>query len=252
MSDQLHEPAGVSEPTADASFLQNLFDLFVAPQEAFERICRKPSFVLPAVLLLIVSAAATFVWLHNVDAREFVQQQMEQFGGKFVENLTPEQRRDSLDMQTKMLPLGKWLGVALGTPLMLLIAAGVYWMIFRFFYAVQIRFAQSLAITAWSFLVVDLVGTALRLLVLWLKGVWEIEPRLAFQASPGAFVASSAPKWLWALASVPDLFTIWTIFLLATGFAVASRKSTGAAAWGVAIPWFCLALAGVAYMAVAM
>jgi hypothetical protein len=34
-----------------------------------------------------------------------------------------------------------------------------------------------------------------------------------------------------------DLFSLWHIFLLAAGFGVASKRSTGGAAWGVAVCW---------------
>jgi hypothetical protein len=39
------------------------------------------------------------------------------------------------------------------------------------------------------------------------------------------------------------------VFLLAVGFGVASRKSTGAAFWGVAIPWALLVLIKVGWSA---
>ena len=44
-------------------------------------------------------------------------------------------------------------------------------------------------------------------------------------------------KPLWALATSLDLVSFWIMFLLATGFGVAVKKSTGSTIWGVAIPW---------------
>jgi hypothetical protein len=40
------------------------------------------------------------------------------------------------------------------------------------------------------------------------------------------------------------------VFLLASGFAVASRKTTGSALWGVAIPWALIVLAKVGWAAI--
>ena len=40
------------------------------------------------------------------------------------------------------------------------------------------------------------------------------------------------------------------VFLLAVGFGVASRKTTGSALWGVAIPWILIVLAKVGWAAI--
>ena len=53
---------------------------------------------------------------------------------------------------------------------------------------------------------------------------------------------STAAKPLWALLSSIDVFSLWMVFLLAVGFAVASRKTTASAIWGVAIPWIVIIL----------
>ena len=40
----------------------------------------------------------------------------------------------------------------------------------------------------------------------------------------GAFLSADSPRWLMRLGTSLDLFSFWTIFLLATGFAVADPK----------------------------
>jgi hypothetical protein len=46
------------------------------------------------------------------------------------------------------------------------------------------------------------------------------------------------PKWLMSLAGSLDLFTIWTIVLMAIGFSVAAKKlSFSKALITIAIPW---------------
>jgi hypothetical protein len=40
------------------------------------------------------------------------------------------------------------------------------------------------------------------------------------------------------------------VWLMATGFAVAVRKRTGAVHWGVTIPWLILVLIGVGWAAI--
>ena len=43
--------------------------------------------------------------------------------------------------------------------------------------------------------------------------------------------------WLWSLLASFDLLTLWTMFLLATGYSVAGKRGLGAGFLGVCIPW---------------
>jgi hypothetical protein len=255
MSDSLPSPTPSPAPVAPeppGGFFQNLIDVYFAPREAFGRIVRNPAWIFPAIALLVVSAASTGVFMSKVDPREFTQRQMEEFGGKRWEEAPAEAKAQSIDAQVKFMSVTRWVRVALGTPIVLLAVAGVLLFVFRFFYGAEVVFKQSLAIAAWSLLAVDLLSSPLRLLVMWLKEDWNIEPQLALQASPAALLDPSVPKWQWALLSVPDIFSLWLVFLLATGFAVASRRTTSSAIWGVGIPWLIVSLGGVAMAALFM
>jgi hypothetical protein len=83
----------------------------------------------------------------------------------------------------------------------------------------------------------------LLLLTLFLKGDWTLNPPEALQANPTLFVERDAlPKAVFAFLGSLDLFSFWTIFLLALGFGRASRTRTGPAAWGVIVPWLLVVL----------
>jgi hypothetical protein len=237
---------------APREFLPNLIDVYFAPREAFTRIVRKPAWLLPAIAVFLIAGASTGIWLAKVDAHAFTQRQMEEFGGKRWEQAPPEQKAQSLDIQAKVMAPFRWVRVGLGTPLLLVLVGGVLLFVFRFFYAAEVTFPQALAIVSWSLLAIDLLTSPLRLLVMWLKEDWNIEPQLALQASPAALLDPAAPKWQWALLSVPDLFSLWLVFLLATGFAVACRRTTSSAIWGVGVPWLLVSLGFVAMAALFM
>jgi hypothetical protein len=94
------------------------------------------------------------------------------------------------------------------------------------------------------------LGGALLLLVLQLKGDWNVNPQDVVQANLSLLLdKSAAAKPLWALFTSIDVFSLWMVFLLAVGFGVASRKSTGAALWGVGIPWLLIVLVKVGWSA---
>src|SRR5262249_60249110 len=116
--------------------------------------------------------------------------------------------------------------------------------VFRFFYASGVDFKRALTITAWSFLATGLVTTPLMLLVMQLKGEWNLPPPDVFQAGPALLVErGDTARWLWVILQGFDFFALWTVTLLATGFAVpGAPRTTGAAWWGVFVPWLLLVL----------
>jgi hypothetical protein len=211
-------------------------DVYFAPREAFTRILRNPGWVLPFVGYLILVLIFTGVWLNYMDPEEFMKTQLQERGQ--WDTLTSEQREGVIEQQAKLIPLFSWISPFVFTPLFLLIVTGTLMFVFRFFYAGEVGFKQALTIVCWSFFAFAVVTTPLTLAVMGLQDDWNIDPREALQANPSLLLdKAETAKPLWALMTSLDLFIFWIIFLLATGFAVAVKKPTGSALWGVVIPW---------------
>jgi hypothetical protein len=243
----LSSPAPVA-PEAAGGFFQNLVDVFFSPREAFTRIVRTPSILLPLVGYVILVLGFTGIWMQKMDAREFMKTQIEESGR--ADKIPAEQREAIIEQQAKWMPVFAWVMGPVGIAVTLLVVAGALMFIFRFFYSSEVTFRQAFAIVTWIFFAVGLVSTPLILLVLQLKGDWNVNPQEAIQANLGLLLdKSTAAKPLWALLSSIDLFSLWMIFLLAAGFGVASRKPTSSAIWGVAIPWLVIVLCKVAWSA---
>jgi hypothetical protein len=236
MSDAPVSQATPAAPEGGGGFFQNLVDLYFSPGAAFSRIVRAPGFWLPAALMLAVSFGFFAVWLQKMDVHAFMKTQIEE--GPWADRIPPERKAEIIEQQSERFPKWGWVNVAIATPGILLVVGGVLFFVFRFFYASEVSFKQALSIVAWTFLAVGLVTQPLTLAVMAMKGDWNINPQDALQANPGLLLdPQTAAKPLLSLLGSLDLFSFWIIFLLATGFAVASRKATGSALWGVAIPW---------------
>ena len=72
MSDPLPSPAASPAPVApepSGGFFQNLLDVYFAPREAFTRICRRPAFLVPALLVMAFAIGFFAVWVQKVDAK---------------------------------------------------------------------------------------------------------------------------------------------------------------------------------------
>jgi hypothetical protein len=232
-----------------AGFLQNLVDVYFSPGEAFARIARRPAWILPAVGYLVLVVAFTAIWMNKMEPREFMKVQLEQSGQ--AEKMTAEQREQVIEQQARFMPIFGWVGSIVGTILTLVVIAALFLFIYRFFYGGELNFVQSLAVSSWVFFAVGLVTTPLMLTVLGLKSDWNLNPQEVLQANLTLLLdRSTAAKPLWALLAGIDLFSIWIVFLLATGYAAATRRRVGSAVWGVAIPWALVVLAKVAWAAI--
>ena len=152
--------------------------------------------------------------------------------------MSSEQRTAVLDAQTRFFPIFAWVFAAVIPIVFLMLTSAVLMFVYRFFYASEVTFSRALAIVTWTFLAIGLIATPLMLLVMGLKGEWNVAPQEVLQANPTLLLdRSDTAKWLWALVGSMDLFSLWHVFLLAAGFGVASKRSTGSAAWGVAVCW---------------
>lgn len=214
----------------------DFLSLYLAPGQGMAGIVARRRFLSALVALVAVNLVFTGIWLHKVEPRQFLKGQLEQSGR--LEKIPPDQREELLETQSRFFPIMAWTSAVLGAPIFLLILASLYLFIFRFFYAAELDFKQSLAVSANGLLAVSLVTSLLMLVTLTLRGDWNVSPQEALQANLSLLLdRESAPAWLFSLAGSIDLFSFWALALLSIGFGVATRRSAGSALWGVAAPW---------------
>lgn len=225
-----------AEPMHPTGFFANLIDLYFAPADAFANLLRKPSFLTPLVLHVALSLAFTGIWLQKVDAKAFFKARIEESGR--ADRIPSEQMEQILSRQAGFLAPLSWVSGTIAPPILVLALGGILLFVYRFFYAAETTYAQSLAIVASSFAAVALLTTPLMLGVLSLKDDWTIAPQEALQANVTLFLERQATaKPLWALAGSLDLFSFWLIFVLASGFGAASKRNWSWALAGIAVPW---------------
>jgi hypothetical protein len=235
-------------PSEGAGFFSSLVDVIVSPREAFARLVAKPGFWLALLFNLVLAVAFTAIWMHKVDAAEFMKNQLIESGQ--WDKMPPENRGQVVEMQSRFFPVFAWLGALLGSPIAIFLTAGVLLFVYRFFYAGQVTFKQSGTIVAYVFAAYGLVTTPLMLLIFYLKNDWNLNPQEVIQANLRLLLdRESVSKTLWAFAGSIDLLSFWLIFMLAAGFGVALKRSTGSAAWGVIVPWAVTVLIKVAWTA---
>jgi hypothetical protein len=210
--------------TTDNSF-SRIFGVLFAPKRTFESIVRRPTWILPLVLLALFSVAVIFVFGQRVGWRAFMirQDQQSARAQKQMEAMTPEQRESMLDTQTKVAPIFAYVGVVLGPFIIAVVVAAVFMLAFNLIGGAKIGFAPSLAIIAHS-LVPGIIAALLGILILFLKDPSTVDLEHLVASNPGAFLSGDSPKWLLTLLTSFDLFIFWQVILMAVGFSVADPK----------------------------
>jgi hypothetical protein len=222
-------------PPAEAriSALGRITGVLFNPKETFADIARKPSWVLPVVLLTVLGLAFAYTMNQRIDWRAFIGQQIDK--SPRAADMSAEQRAQAIDMQARFTPPFVYFIGGCGTILSCLILGLLYWLGMNLFGGGGVRFGQSFAIVAHSELT-GLVSAPLGMLIMFLKSYGDVNPENIMATSLGAFLPENAPRALASVGASIEVFWFWSMFLLATGYcAVNPRKLPFGKALGIIV-----------------
>lgn len=221
----------------------------ISPEKTFRSIAERPTWVVPLLLLVLLSLGVGLVMQQRVDQGELVKYQMEKMGvdlGKEqLEKIESEAENQSTLRRTLGFAGG---GVAVVAGYFLL--AALFLITFRLTGS-EINFWRSLAVMVHGLLP---HGVAALLNIPLALSRTEISPE---EMMSGGLLTSSlrplAPEGSPVLASLLgnlDFFTIWSVVLLILGYRAAARVSTSTATTVVLVLWGLWVLGKVGFAAV--
>ncbi len=218
-------PAPAPEPAAQVSPFGRIMGVLFSPKSTYEDIARKPSWLLPVIISTVLGIAATVVLNQRVDWRDFISQQIEK--SPQAAQLTAEQKEKQIDISSKVTTYVVYGAGVVGSVLFALIVGAVMMLAYNLLAGAGATFSQSLAIAAHT-LVVGIVSTPIFLLVMFLRPKGSIDPNNPVATNLAAILPEESAKWLVTLCKSIDVFTIWTLILIAIGFAAVNpRKLKG-------------------------
>jgi hypothetical protein len=209
--------------------------VFFDPKRTFEDIAKRPGWIVPVVLIMIAALAVSMTMSQRIGWERIVRHGME--ASSRAQQMTPEQREQGVAMGVKIASVMGYVGVIF-VPLVYAIMAGVILGVASGILSAGVRFKQVFAVVCYASLA-TLVSSVLTIVVMYLKNPDEINVQNALAFNPGAFMDPDKSKFLYSLATSLDLFSFWTILLMATGLkAAAGKKLTfGGALFAVVLPW---------------
>jgi disulfide bond formation protein DsbB len=239
---QTPESPGVSEP-AEMNFVQRLSGVYFEPTKTFESINRKPTWLGIFLVVCVLSIAVTYVLTSRMDRETYMRKAIKAnpITRIFTRNMTEEQLQAAASRPQS--PVEKYatpVSIILGALVGYAILAGIFLLLFMMLGA-SIPFKKSLSTTVWAMGPPGIVVTVLSIIFMLVKDpqTLDINPAGNVVSNLGALASATEHPKLSSLLSSIDIFSFWTIFLLAVGFAACSeRKLTpGKAATGIAVLW---------------
>ena len=234
------ETSAAPEGTPGMNFFQRLGSMFFEPGRAFEDLNRRPTWIGVFVIVSILAVASSYLLTSRIGPEAMMRKAMAM--NPMTRSLSEEQIQQAIARQQTS-SFSKYssyvfapIGVLVGT----MVIAAAYLLVFLMMGASP-GFKKSLAVTFWGYLPAGLLSSLLGILMIFVKDpdTLELSPPDNLTSNLGFLVAKQEHPALHSLLASVDLFSIWTIVLLAIGFAaVSERKLTPKkTATGVLVLW---------------
>ena len=219
----------------DSSF-GRLLGALVAPSRTFESIREKPSWVVPLIVLLLLSLGVGLAMDGRIDPTEMARVMLERVGMDPSPEQLEAMKKQSEEQPSWAKPAGQAVSLV-GLTAFYLALAAVFMGIFRLSGS-EISFRQSFATTLHGILPLA-VAYLLNIPLILSRTEVRAEEMLAggvLVSSPRLLAPEDSPVVASLLGSL-DFFVIWAVVLLIIGFRHVARVSTATAAAAVLVPW---------------
>ncbi|MBZ5526406.1 MAG: YIP1 family protein [Acidobacteriia bacterium] len=214
-------PMPGEETPAAVNHLGRLIGVLFNPKETFAEIARRPSWIAPLALLVILGTGVGVLLNAKMDWHAYIRQEADK--NPRFEQLSEEQKENAISKQVGITPYFVYGAGVLNVPILLLVFALIYWGAMNLFHGAGLRYGTAFAVTAHAMTPLAILNI-LALVVLPMKGRGEVDPQNIVAANVGAFLGADAPKWFSSLGGSLDLFWIWCLALAAVGFSAAVPK----------------------------
>jgi hypothetical protein len=195
--------------------------VFFNPQETFRDIAAAPTWIIPTVLLVVLSTMACVALNQRMDWRSFMSQQIEK--SPQTANMSPEQKQQRIEGGVKMAPMFAYIFGVPAPAVAILLVAAVMLGAYNLFAGAGASFSQAMGIISHVFLT-SILSTAIFLLVLFIKPVGTFDLDNPVATNLGVLVPEDAAKWLMTLGKSLDIFSFWMLILTAVGFAAVNPR----------------------------
>lgn len=228
-------PEGATVQEQPMSEAARLSGVYFSPGSAFADIAARPRFWVPLIIGILFAVGYVAAIGQHIGWAHIAQQQIESTAQ--YQNAPAEQKQQQLNIGVKIGSATPYF-IPIFIPIFGLVSAAVLMFIINGLFSGTVRFKQMFAIWCYAGLT-GVVVVIISLIVLFTKSPEDFNVQHPLAFSLGAFLnPETTSKGLQAFAYSMDIFTFWTLALIALGITKASPKvSYGKALVGVVLPW---------------
>ncbi len=200
----------------EPGIFEKIFNVFVAPQKTFESVDRKPDWLVPMAIVVIIAIFYS-IMIMPIAMNEGMDKQrvkMEERG------MSPDEIDRAMEMGKKFGNVFGIVGGSVGPILYLLLIAGLFLFIGNTILAGQTTYTRMLSVVSYTSLIGS-VGSLILLPLILSKKTMEVSFSLASFLS-----VESSESFLYQLLKKIDFFTIWQIIVAGIGFAIIYKFTT--------------------------
>jgi len=212
------------EASESVSSIGRVFGALFSPKTTFESIARRPTWLVPFILICLMGVSVTWLFGQRVGWRGFIEKQIATSASaqRQFESMTADQREQAIEQRAKLAPAFGYAITTVGTFIVFLILAGVFMGVFNMSGA-QMKFSTSFAIVAYAWLPWVIHGL-LGILTMFLKDPSTVDLQNLVASNPGAVLPDDSSKVLVSALGALDIFSFWVMILLGIGYSATNPK----------------------------
>jgi hypothetical protein len=216
-------------PAPKPSSFQRIFGVLFSPNETFASIARQPDWLVPLIILLVISTIGGIIFAQRVDVAGPIREQMEA-----KQNMSADQIDRMVRIGAASAKVFAYCSPVISA-IFLLIIAGVVLLAFRVMGG-EGNFRQAFSVTCYAWMPSVIKGIILSA-ILATRNVSVTEIASLMRSNLAFLVPMKENPLLFALLAKLDIFSIWMIILMIIGFAYVSRFSKAKSAAVVISLW---------------
>lgn len=201
--------------------IQRLIGVLTSPRATFDDIAKRPTWIFPMILLIVVGATSGY-FLQDIVWDNAVEQ---------IQQKNPGMDPSALGTAETITRISTWAAPIVTTPLFYLVIAGLFLFTGNILLGGDGRFKQAFAAVSWSG-IVTIVSSIINIPVMVSKGELNSATNLTF-------LAPSAEKesLIFFILSQFDLFLVWWVVVMGIGLAAIYKFTSQKGITVVAIWW---------------
>lgn len=219
------------------SSLGRLLGVLMSPVETFRSIEARPTWAAPLLVFLLLAGTVSYLVQVKLDPEEAVRAQVSKMKVDIPDEQVEKMIRDAEGRTNGTKAALAAGGAAFQAAIYALIAA-IFLALLRLF-ASEIDYQRSFAVTVYGF-APQAVAALISLPILLGRGTVSFDEAASggiLVSSLAALAPEDASSMLKVLLGSLDLFTIWTVVLLAVGYRVVGKVSTAVSTGIVILLW---------------